>query len=344
VAPNTDVDETLVAIRQRLDEVALMRGGASVSDIGLGDGDLSELLGEDGAEYRVVADRSHAAYCAQVSAALEAIARGDFEKVVVARSLEVLHPGHFALPRFLATLRARYPSCATFAVGRGDDTLIAATPERLVALRGDKVVAAALAGSAPRGRTPDEDAALGRALRESKKDQAEHETVVRAVRASLLDVCGPLEGPETPELLPLDGIQHLHTPMRGKLAAPSVGGESLGVLDLVARLHPTPAVGGLPQAPALDWLAHNEHLDRGWYAGPVGYVDSAGSGEFWLALRTALVHDPPTAGAPGEASSGEHARARLFAGAGIVQGSDPALELAETRLKLRALLAPLTEI
>ena len=293
-----------------------------------------------GAEYRVVADRAHSVYRGQVASALDCVADGELEKVVLARSLGVHHPGRFELPRFLDRLRGLYPACVTFAVGRGEESFVAASPERLVSLRGGAVESGALAGSAPRGRTPGEDERLGLELRESKKDQAEHAAVVRAIRAALAGVCGPIEGPETPGLMRLEGIQHLFTPLRGRLCSEAAAGRPT-VLDLVGRLHPTPAVGGLPREGALAWLDRCEGLDRGWYAGPVGFVDASGGGEFWVALRSALIRNPTALRVRREAVC---ARARLFAGAGIVLGSDPELELRETRLKLRALLAPLTEI
>ncbi len=303
---------------------------------------------EAGAEYRVQADRPHAVYAAQVDAALAAIGRAEFEKVVLARSLAVAHPGRFELKTFLERLRSLYPTCTIMAVGApgahvesgAERILVAASPERLVRLAGERVETGALAGSAPRGRSPEEDARLGAALRESKKEQAEHEAVVSSIRAALREPCGELEGAEAPELMQIEGIQHLHTPLVGRLRSGAVG----SVLDLVDRLHPTPAVAGLPREPALAWLAEHEGLERGWYAGPVGFVDALGQGEFWLALRSGLIENP-TPLAAGQRSAGERvANARLFAGAGIVQGSRAEAELAETRLKLRALLAPLTEI
>jgi isochorismate synthase EntC len=184
-----------------------------------------------------------------------------------------------------------------------------------------------VAGSAPRGRSPEEEARHSAALSESEKERIEHELVKRSIREALSESCGSLSGPAVPRLLKLEGIQHLETPLRGRLHAHRRG--CTNVLNLVAMLHPTPAVGGAPRETALDWLEHFEALDRGWYAGPVGYVDGRGNGEFRVALRSALLRGR---------------KARLFAGAGIVEGSEPASELAETRLKLRALLAPLTEI
>ncbi len=291
----------------------------------------------DGAEYRVVADRAHEIYRGQVASALTAIGRAELEKVVLARSLEVFHPGRFEWLGFLAALRDTFPHCTVLACGRRQDTLVAASPELLLSLDGAEVRTRALAGSAPRGESPEEDAELGNALKESKKEQAEHEAVVRAIRASLAEDCGELDGPEAPELLRVRGIQHLETPLRGRLIASQPGPH---ILDLLARLHPTPAVAGLPRGAALDWIADREGLQRGWYAGPVGWLDARGGGEFWLALRSALIRNPDSHGDVEE----ELAWARLFAGAGIVAGSEPEAELRETRLKLRALLAPLTEI
>jgi isochorismate synthase len=280
-----------------------------------------------GPEIQVQADRPHGRYLGQVKASLEAIDAGMFEKVVLARSLEVRADEDFDLASFLVCLRETYPSCTTLAVREGDTWFISATPERLVCLYDGEVSTAAVAGSAPRGRSYDEEAQHSALLLESEKERLEHEVVKQSICAALSESCGSLEGPDQPRLLKLEGIQHLETPLRGSLLEKWRG--ELGVLDLVGALHPTPAVGGAPSATALHWLEQNEALDRGWYAGPVGYLDANGDGEFRVALRSALL-------------CGSHAR--LFAGAGIVAGSEPERELAETRLKLRALLAPLTEI
>ena len=284
-----------------------------------------------GPEYCVRADRSHADYRAQVRAAIDAIAVGELEKVVLARSLRVRYDGRFALGRFLDSLRHIYPSCVSFALSRDGDSFVGATPESLVKLRGDRVAACALAGSAPRGRSPEEDETLGRRLCESKKDQAEHAVVVRAIRGALAPFCDELEAAEAPSLMRVEGIAHLRTLIAGRLRAAS--DESPSLLALAAALHPTPAVGGAPRSRALAWIERCEGMERGWYAGPVGYLDADGGGELRVALRSGLI----LGGAEGD-------RAHLFAGAGIVADSDPEAELRETRLKLRALLAPLTEI
>jgi len=274
-------------------------------------------------EYRARADRPPADYRARVAAALSAIAGGQFEKVVVARSVRLAHTGGFDPVRLLDALRANHPSCTIFAVAAGQSAFVGATPERLLRLHDRRLETAALAGTAPRGRKPEEDACLGGELVESKKEQAEHAAVVRALADALRPHCEALFVPESPRLRRLEGIQHLETPIRATLA------HDLSVLALLPRLHPSPAVGGAPRNAALAWLEHNEGLDRGWYAGPVGWVDADGDGEFCVALRSALLQ--------GDA-------ARFYAGAGIVEGSLPESELRETRLKLRTLLGPLLEL
>jgi isochorismate synthase len=269
------------------------------------------------------ADRPHADYRARVSAALRDIAGGDLEKVVLARSMHLRRNAPLDAGALLGDLRGIYPTCTSFAVGRRGGVFLGATPEQLVRLANGRVETAAVAGSAPRGRNPAEDARLGRELCESKKEQAEHAIVVRALREALTGCCDDLDIPEAPRLLRLGEIQHLETPIAGILR----NGQS--ILELVERMHPTPAVGGAPREAALAWIARGEDLERGWYAGPVGFVDADGGGEFCVALRSAVLRGD---------------EAHLFAGAGIVDGSRPEAELLETRLKLRAMLAPLLEI
>ena len=282
-------------------------------------------LPADPPDFRIVADQSSEAWRAKAAAAREAVRSGVLEKVVLARSCLVTAAAPLDVAGLLTALRERHPGCTLFAVASGGTTFLGATPEDLVEVDAEgRVAASALAGSARRGRTPEEDRALARALRESKKEQEEHAVVVRALRRVLSETCSELTAPEAPGLLRTDGIQHLHTPFDGRLADPGTS-----VLDLVGRLHPTPAVGGAPRGVALDWLRRREHLDRGWYAGCVGWVGAGGEGAFAVALRSALVRGP---------------EALLFAGAGIVAASDPAAELAETRLKLRSVLGPLVEI
>lgn len=293
----------------------------------------------EGPEYRVRSDRSHAQFRGQVTRALGEIAAGRLEKLVLARSLAVDHDGEFDVASFLERLRGVYPSCTLVAVGRGRDTFLAATPETLVRVAGHRVETAALAGSTPRGRTPDEDRALAAALLASEKERAEHAHVVDAIRAVLEPRCRRLAVAEAPRLRALFGIQHLETAFEGELAASLPGSTPSDVVALVEALHPTPAVAGAPAPAAAAWLRQNERLERGWYAAPIGWLDAQGGGAFCVGLRSALIRNG--LGTVGQSGA---SRARLFAGAGIVAGSDPERELVETRIKLRALLAPLTEI
>ena len=293
----------------------------------------------EGPEYRVRADRSHEVFRRQLRSALAEIASGRLAKLVLARSLAVEHDADFDVPGFLERLRALYPSCTLIAVGRGRDTFLAATPETLVRVEGLAVETAALAGTAPRGRTPDEDRSLAAALLSSEKERAEHAHVVEAIRAVLESRCERLEIPAAPSLRALFGIQHLETRIAARLPSPGSDAERIDILDLVEALHPTPAVAGAPAPEATAWLRRHESLERGWYAAPIGWLDGEGGGAFCVGLRSALIRN-----GVGEARRSGASRARLFAGVGIVAGSDPEQELVETRIKLRALLAPLTEI
>jgi isochorismate synthase len=252
-----------------------------------------------------------------VRLALEAIDRGDLEKAVPCRSLHVNHrPDPIPL---LAALRSTYPACATLAVrpAGGHACFVGATPERLAAVHAGHLQTAALAGSAPRDPDPAIDAALGQGLLTSPKERVEHAVVVDAVDRALAGLGVADYHPGDPVLLRLHGIQHLHTPIDAELP------DGVGLLDLVGALHPTPAVAGHPSRQATQLRAEHEGMQRGWFASPVGWMDATGDGEFRVALRTGLVHDGGTT---------------IYAGAGVVAGSDPNRELAETDVKLRTLL------
>ncbi len=262
-------------------------------------------------------------YLAIVRKALAAIDGGKLEKVVVARSTTLFCREGLDPARMLKKLRATYPQCTLFAVASGADTFLGATPECLVALEDDHLHIDALAGSAPRGATPEADAANRGKLESSLKERREHALVVQSIRDAVAARCDSLQIPDSPRVLALDAIQHLHSPITGRAA------RSHTVLDFVEALHPTAALAGTPRKQAMHWLAQNEALERGWYGGPVGWFDANGSGDFSVALRCALLK--PT-------------QALFFAGAGIVAGSDPEQELEETRLKLRASLLAFLEI
>ncbi len=255
-----------------------------------------------------------------VAGAMVDLQRVGLEKVVLARAARVRSAAQFAIESILRSLRTSYPTCFVFAFGRGDRSFVGATPEQLVSLRSGRINAVSLAGTIARGHHIAEDEALAARLAGSAKEQKEHSIVVRAMRESLSRAGAHTIGVGPPTILKLPNVQHLQTRLT---AAPAAGS---GVLDLVEHLHPTPAVGGYPRDPALRMIREREELDRGWYAGPVGWVDAAGEGEFAVALRSALVHGSD---------------ALLFAGCGIVPGSDPASEYAESCLKLRPMLAAL---
>lgn len=262
-------------------------------------------------------------YLSIVRKALAAIESGELEKVVVARSTALFCRETLDPRRMLTTLRATYPGCTLFAITCGADTFLGATPECLVALEDGDLHIDALAGSAPRGATPEADAENRSQLETSLKERHEHALVVHSIRAAITSLCDALQIPETPRVLALDAIQHLHSPITGR------AGRAHSVLDFVEALHPTAAIAGAPRESAKRWLAQNEALERGWYSGPIGWFDARGSGDFSVALRCALLK--PT-------------QALFFAGAGIVADSDPEQELEETRLKLRASLLAFLEI
>jgi isochorismate synthase len=223
---------------------------------------------------------------------------------------------------WLVALRERFPGCTLFAVGEGDAVFLGASPERLVRVMGDLVETAALAGTAPRGASQAADRALGDALCDSRKNGDEHAIVVQHLQQALADCCDEVTVDAEPRLLRTRTVQHLCTELRARRRPAS----PVSLLELVGRLHPTPAVGGAPRDAALDWIARHEDVARGWFAGPVGFLQSNGDGEFVVALRSALVR-------------GRSATA--WAGAGIVARSDPRAEFTETELKLRTVLGPL---
>jgi isochorismate synthase len=222
------------------------------------------------------------------------------------------------LPAILRRLGQRYPECTVFAVSSGEDaTFLGATPETLVGLSGREVRADCLAGSAARGATPEEDDAIGRALLADDKERREHAIVARSLRDSLSPLCQDISLPDTPALRRFANVQHLHTPV----AATTRGRRH--ILELVQRLHPSAATAGLPREASLRLVRQHEPFSRGWYAGPIGWIDAEGGGEFAVALRSALLRDNV---------------ASLYAGCGIVPGSDPAREYAESQLKLQPML------
>ncbi|MGH2409497.1 MAG: isochorismate synthase, partial [Chloroflexota bacterium] len=269
-----------------------------------------------------------------VDMAARDIRQGTLAKVVLAREVALSRAeSSFDPADALARLRRTFPDAYLFAVApggadgvAGEPVFLGASPERLVRLAAGVLDTSCLAGSIGRGATAEEDHALGVRLLASAKDRVEHALVATMLREQLGPLCDTLEIGETPSLVRLANVQHLHTPVHGTLAA---GPDRTVpcILDLVARLHPTPAVGGYPRPEALELIRRHERLDRGWYAGPVGWLDRHGEGEFAVAIRSALLRGT---------------EARLFAGCGIVGDSDSQSEYQESRLKLRAMLGALS--
>jgi menaquinone-specific isochorismate synthase len=255
--------------------------------------------------------RSPLAWQQSVAQALARIDSGELDKVVLARDVIAHVSGSLDVRYLLQNLAARYPSCWTFHVAG----LVGATPELLVRRTGDLVTSRVLAGTVRTVGDADADEGMAQALLGSDKDLEEHEYAVRSVARALATHCTDLDVPDHPRVLELANVQHLATDVTGRLA------DTASVLSLVASLHPTAAVCGTPTERAFSLIAELEGMDRGRYAGPVGWFDAHGDGEFGIALRCAEI----------DAAEGT---VRAFAGCGIVSGSEPEKELAESNAKL----------
>lgn len=253
-----------------------------------------------------------------VREAVTRIKAGLLDKVVLARDLWAYADDPVDPRALLRRLADRFPDCYAFAC----DGLVGATPELLVRREGDRVDSLVLAGSARRSNDPDEDARIGAALLDSRKDVEEHRHAVESVSSALSPLCTRVDVASRPSSLVLANVRHLATPVSGRLSDARTT-----VLDVVAALHPTAAVCGTPAGAAGRTIRELEGMDRGRYAGPVGWMDSGGNGEFGIALRCAQL---------------DGRRIRLFAGGGIVAGSDLAAELAETEVKFQAMRYALT--
>jgi salicylate biosynthesis isochorismate synthase len=259
---------------------------------------------------------------AAVEGATSRIAAGEMSKVVLAREVIVSAAAAHDPAAVFGAMREQFPACFCFCCGTPEAAFIGASPELLVRRAGAGVSTVALAGSTRRSSDPAVDDHLGEQLLRSDKDRREQrivaERIVRALRPHAVWV----EAGSEPEIVKVANIQHLATPVIAQLA------ESHSAIEMAGLLHPTPAVGGEPWPAAAAVIAELEGMDRGWYAAPVGWMDATEDGEFCVALRSALLRDR---------------EAHLFAGVGIVAGSDPAAELAETEVKLGALLPLLAE-
>jgi menaquinone-specific isochorismate synthase len=269
------------------------------------------------ADARITSSRDPADWQAAVVTARDKIRAGALDKVVLARELCIEMSEEIDVVGVLARLRSSFPSSFVYSV----DGMIGASPELLVSRSGDVVRSHPLAGTAPRSGDPAVDARIANALVASTKDQLEHRLTIDMVHDTLLPWCSYLDEEAEPSIVAVANVQHLGTLVEGRLSKPLPS-----VLDLVRALHPTPAVGGHPRADALALIDELEELDRGRYAGAVGWVDADGNGRWAVALRCAQI-------------SGSSAR--LYAGVGVVRDSDPDAELAETQAKFAAMLGAL---
>lgn len=249
------------------------------------------------------------------------INKGVFKKVVLGRQLTLQLPQQYAPYQVLNRLRTRYPKCTTFYIQhKNSGAFIGSSPELLLSVEGNQVQTEALAGSIARGNSEKEDSELASALLQSEKDKQEHQIVVNHIKKLLAPFVENLNTNHGPEVKKLANVQHLQTPIRGKMSAPASANSIIG------DLHPTPAVGGSPRETALPYIAEHELFDRGWFAGPVGWITSKKKAEFSVAIRSGLINDDT---------------ARLFAGCGIVADSDPETEWQETNLKFMPMLSAL---
>jgi menaquinone-specific isochorismate synthase len=302
-APDDTPDELLARLELRLGE--------------LREAPLALLDPAPAGRFRIASAMPPEHYEAAVLRAVELIRAGELEKVVLAREVHVHAPSEHDPAAIFGVLREAFPACSVFCVGRGEAAFIAASPELLVRREGHRVSTLALAGSMRRSADPAVDDHLGEQLMHSEKDREEHAIVIRRIERTLRPHALWVTATPEPALVRVANIQHLGTPIRAQLAQP------LDVIELLELMHPTPAVGGEPLARARPLIPALEGLDRGWYAGPVGWADATGDGEFCVALRCALLRGRV---------------ARCYAGVGVVRDSDPTAELAETEVKLQALL------
>ena len=258
-----------------------------------------------------------AAWIEAVRLTLKRIRDGGCSKAVLARSVEVRMGRRIDAIEIMESLRTAYPTCYRFLIADGNgNAFLGASPERLVRLVDGEIASEAVAGT-QRCEPGDDESALARLLTASSKDRSEHAIVLHHLLETLRPLCDSLHAPEKPEVMKLLHLLHLRTPVRGRAR------DGAHILDLVSRLHPTPAIAGWPRREALAWIDQVEPCGRGWYAGPIGWLNGTGEGDFAVGIRSLALRG---------------GRARIFAGAGIVEGSDPELEWKETELKMKGIL------
>lgn len=302
------------------DPVAALRDEAAAFLAGIADTPTLTAM-KDAAPLALHAALTPGLWREMVDEAVRRIRNDAMRKVVLSRALDAESEHPIDVVAALGRLDARFPDTYRFLFEPvGGSAFLGASPELLAEVRESVLHTAALAGSRGRGATEIEDSALADDLMASPKEREEHQIVVESVLERVTPYARAVEAPAVPGILRLRNIQHLHTPVRAELET------HFDVLDLVAELHPTPALGGFPQRAALAAISELESVERGWFASPVGWINAQGDGLFAVAIRSAVV---------------QGARARLYAGAGIVAESVAAQEWDETGLKFRPLLQAL---
>lgn len=263
------------------------------------------------------------AWIASVQKAVDEIKAHKAKKIVMAREVRVKLNKEASISDLLRRLLNTQPNSYVFALEEGNDCFLGATPERLVLIEGNKLLSTCLAGTAPRGKTDVLDKEIAHALLHDEKNLEEHAYVVQMIKESIAPSCANIVIPQEPIIYPLRNLQHLYTPVEAELKP------GFTVFDIVRALHPTPALGGLPRDKALRFIREEEHLDRGWYGAPIGWVDSDHNSEFAVAIRSGLVQKDEVS---------------LFAGCGVMRDSDPEMEFEETNVKFLPILNVLEDV
>ncbi len=303
VGPGEDAEERTAELEARL--------------AGLRDAPLPMLDPHPSAQPEIRSVRPPSEFEATVSAATDRIGAGEMSKVVLAREVIVSAAAAHDPAAVFGGMREQFPSCFCFCCGTPEAAFLGASPELLLRRSGASLATVALAGSTRRSSDPAVDDHLAEQLLRSDKERREQRIVTDRIVRALRPHAVWVEAAAEPEIVKVANIQHLATPVIAQLSEPH------SAIELAGMLHPTPAVGGEPRSAALPVIAELERMDRGWYAAPVGWMDATEDGEFCVALRSGVLRDR---------------EAHLFAGVGVVAGSDPAAELAETEVKLEALL------
>lgn len=259
-------------------------------------------------------------YLKSISNVTDAIKDGQADKVVIARSLALRFDEKVDPTNVLTQVYNEQPESYLFGQENGENLFFGASPERLVSVKDGQAYSSCIAGSIKRGATKEHDNALGAELLNDAKNLQEHQYVVDMITSSFEDTCSSYTVPESPQLLKIRDIQHLYTPVEGYL------NDGATILQMVEKLHPTPALGGAPRGKAMEMIRQYEPMNRGIYAGPIGWLNAEGDGEFAVAIRSALLQKD---------------QAYLYAGGGIVADSEPQSEYEETLVKFRPMLRAL---